>query len=96
MKKLIVTLSVALLAIYMIAIAEASQPGLVVYNAGGGNMAIVAGHCAPFSPVILEMTADFTNWTAVVTNTATGNHATTFYVQQTNSMAFFRVYAYPD
>ena len=96
MKKPIVGLAVTILTILLTALAEASQPGLAIYNMGNGNMAIVAGHCEPFSPVVLEMTTDLTNWTAIKTNTATSNHVTTFDVPQTNSMAFFRVLAYPD
>jgi len=96
MKKPLAILAVTMLTIYLAALAEASQPGLVIYNMGNGTMAVVAGHCEPFSPVVLEVTTDLTNWTAISTNTATSNHATTFYVPQTNSMSFFRVQAYPD
>ena len=85
-----------MLTIDLTALAEASQLELVVYDMGSGNMVVFAGHCAPSSPVVLEMTTDFTNWTAVSTNTATANHGTIFCVQQTNSMAYFRIKAYPD
>ena len=69
-----------------------SQPGVVIYDMGNGNMAIVAGHCTPFTNVVLQVTTDFTDWTAIATNMATGNDVATFYVPKTNSVAFFRVY----
>jgi hypothetical protein len=84
-------LGVTILTIFLTALAEADQPGLVIYNMGNGSMALVAGHCAPLTPVVLEMTTDLTNWTAISTNTATLNYGTVFYVSQTNSLAFFRV-----
>jgi hypothetical protein len=96
MKRPIVILAVTILTIYLTALAEASQPELAIHDMGNGTMAVVAGHCAPFSPVVLEVTTNLINWTTISTNTATGNHVTTFYVPQTNSMALFRVQAYPD
>jgi hypothetical protein len=92
MKKFIVAPSVVILAICLFAFTGASQPGVVIYDTGTGNMAIVAGNCIPLTNVVLQVTFDFTNWTAIATNTATLNRVTTFYVPKTNSAAFFRVY----
>jgi hypothetical protein len=92
MKRLIVTLAAAILTICLFAFTGMSQPGVVIYDMGNGNMAIVAGHCTPFTNVVLQVTTDFTDWTAIATNMATGNDVATFYVPKTNSVAFFRVY----
>ena len=92
MKKSIVTLPMAILAVCLPGLMGASQPGLDIHDADNGAMAIVAGHCTPQANVVLQTTTDFSNWMSIATNTATLNDVATFYIPKTNSKAFFRVY----
>jgi hypothetical protein len=73
-----------------------SQPTIAIHNVKNGSMAgslaIVTTHCTPLSNVVLQVTTDLTNWTALATNIATINNGTLFYVPKTNSLAFFRIY----